>query len=68
MRSGEHYAKVSVAGLNLREGPTTSARILDILDLGTRLIVSADPDADGWVPVKTGDEEGYVKEEYLIRE
>ena len=66
LRSGEHYAKVAVAGLNLREGPTTSARILDILDLGTRLIVAGDPDADGWVPVKTGDEEGYVKEEYLV--
>jgi uncharacterized protein YgiM (DUF1202 family) len=68
LRSGEHYAKVAVAGLNLREGPTTSARILDILDLGTRLIVAGDPDADGWVPVKTGDAEGFVKEEYLSAE
>ena len=68
LRGGEHYARVTVTSLNLREAPTTAARILDILDLGTRLIVSGERDAEGWVPVRTGDFEGFVKEEYLSRE
>ena len=68
LRAGEHYARVNATLLNVRERPTTSARILDMLDQNVRVIVAGPADADGWVPVKTGDVEGYVKEEYLTGE
>lgn len=68
LRSGEHYATVTATMLNVREHPTTSARILDMLDQGARLIVRGPADADGWVSVKTGDVEGYVVESYLKAE
>ena len=65
LQSGERYASVNATTLNVREQPTTSARILDMLERGQRLIVSGDPDGDGWVPVHTGEVEGFVKAEYL---
>ena len=51
--------------LNVRQQPTTQSPVVDILDQGRKLIVSTRPDADGWVAIRTGDVEGYVKEEYL---
>ena len=72
LEPGEYYAVVSLqtagSALNVREQPTTSARILDKLDNGRRLIVSGEADADGWVPVRTAELSGYVKLEYLKRQ
>ena len=65
LRSGEHYAEVIATSLNVRQQPTTQSPVVDILDQGRKLIVSTRPDADGWVAIRTGDVEGYVKEEYL---
>ncbi|MBR1560017.1 MAG: SH3 domain-containing protein [Clostridia bacterium] len=65
LKDGEHIGTVNATTLNLRERPTTAARVVDILDKGRQVIVTGDADADGWVPVKTAEDEGYVKEEYL---
>ena len=65
LKAGERYATVKASSLNVRQEPTTLSRVVDSLDKGRRLIVCGAADADGWVPVKTGDSEGYVKEEYL---
>ena len=68
LQKGEYYAKVTASSLNVREKPTTAARILDVLESGRRVIVSGDVDADGWVPMHTAEISGYVKVEYLERE
>ena len=67
LQAGEYYATVTATSLNVRETPSTAARILDVLEKGRRLIVSGEPDADGWVPVHTAELGGYVKLEYLQR-
>ena len=54
--------------VSLREKPSTSARIVDSLASGRRLIVSGEPDDEGWVSVHTAEYSGYVKLEYLARE
>ena len=51
--------------LNVREMPTTSSRILDRLEPGWKVIVCSEPDADGWVSIRTAELNGYVKLEYL---
>ena len=68
LQKGEYYAKVTASSLNVRETPSTSARILDVLASGRRVIVSGDADADGWVPIHTAELNGFVKLEYLVRE
>ena len=65
LKDGERLATVASNTLNLRENPTTAARVVEILEKNRRVIVSDDPDPDGWVPIHTGDAEGYVKAEYL---
>ena len=65
LKAGERYATVAATSLNVRERPTTLSRVVDVLDKGRRLIVASKPDDDGWVAVRTGEVEGYVKEEYL---
>ena len=65
LKDGERLATVASNTLNLRENPTTAARVVEILEKDRRVIVSDDPDPDGWVPIHTGDAEGYVKAEYL---
>ena len=65
LKSGEYYAVVTATMLNVRERPTTAARAIDQLPKGRRLIVSSEPDADGWVSIHTGEVEGFVKVEYL---
>jgi len=62
---GEHYASVTATTLNVREQPTTEARILDRFSYGRELIVCSAPDADGWVKIKTAELQGYVKSDYL---
>ena len=65
LKDGERYATVASNSLNIRERPTTASRILDTLEKGARMVVSADPDPDGWVPVNTGEVQGFVKAEYI---
>ena len=65
LQAGERYATVNASALNLREQPTTAARVVDRLSLGRRLIVSGEANEDGWVAVHTAELEGFVKEEYL---
>ena len=71
-RAGEYYAVVRLANadsmLNVRSNPSTLALVLDQLGNGRRVIVSGEPDADGWVIVYTAEVQGYVKAEYLVRE
>ena len=66
LKEGERYATVTATALNVREQPTTAARVVDRLPKGRRLIVSSEADEDGWVAVHTAEIEGYVKEEYLV--
>ena len=63
--AGETIATVNATSLNVREKPTTSARILDALEKGRQVLISGEPDADGWVSVRTAEVQGYVKAEYL---
>lgn len=67
---GEYYAKVKLetrsSTLNVRETPSTSARILGALDSGARVIVKSA--ADGWALIETSELSGYVSTDYLARE
>lgn len=54
--------------VNLRAGPSRSARVVDELTGGTRLEVMGPAD-DGWVPVgRNGRRLGYIAESYLTAE
>ena len=72
LKDREYYAQVALetrsSSLNMRENPNTSARVVDQLAHGRRVIVSSEPDADGWVSVHTAESAGYVKLEYLRAE
>ncbi len=65
LKDGERYAVVNATALNVREKPTTASQALDQLMKGRKVIVSGEPDADGWVPIHTAELEGFVKTEYL---
>ena len=56
---------MNATALNVRQKPTTASQVLDQLMKGRKVIVSAEPDADGWVPIHTAELEGFVKAEYL---
>ena len=72
LKDGEYYAVVELddtsSSLNMRKGPGTQTQVVTRLPSGRRLIVCSEPDADGWVKVKTAEHSGYVKLEYLIKE
>ncbi len=71
LEEGEYYATVELetrsSSLNVREQPSTSARIVAALDYGRRVIVCEDA-GDGWARIRTAELEGYVKLEYLQAE
>ena len=71
LEEGEYYASVVLetrsSSLNVREQPSTSARIVAALDYGRRVIVCEDA-GDGWVRIRTAELQGYVKLEYLQAE
>ena len=71
LEEGEYYAAVMLesrsSSLNVREEPSTSARIVSALGYGQRVIVSSDA-GDGWVRIRTAEVEGYVRLEYLEAE
>ena len=50
--------------LNVRESPSTAARVLDAFVSGRELIVSEELE-DGWARIRTAELEGYAKLEYL---
>ena len=69
---GEYYAHVllddTAAVMNLRQSPTTQAPVVARLSHNQRVIVSGEPDAEGWVQVHTAEYSGYAKIEYLTEE
>ena len=66
---GETVARVVLENadstLNVRESPSLNARVLATLTGGRRVLVSGEPDEEGWVAVRTAEFSGYVKAEYL---
>ena len=72
LEDGETYATVTLedasSTLNIRESPSTSARILDRFADGREVIVCGEPDDEGWVRIRTAEVEGYVLSTYLTIE
>ena len=72
LEDGETYATVTLedasSTLNIRESPSTSARILDRFADGREVIVCSEPDDEGWVRIRTAEVEGYVLSTYLTIE
>ena len=72
LEAGERRAEVALAdassSLNVREAPSTRARVLDRLGDGREVIVCGEPDAEGWVRVRAAEFEGYVLSDYLSGE
>lgn len=70
LESGEYYATVSLddsgSNMNLRQQPTTQSPVVTQLASGRRVIVGGEPDAEGWVRVRTAEFSGYAKLEYLL--
>ncbi len=70
--AGEYVARVALESadstLNVREAPSIRGRVLGLLDNGREVLVAGEPDAEGWVAVRTAELSGYVKGEYLERE
>ena len=50
---------------NLREKPSTSAKLVDKLPEGTKVIVIEKVSGGTWVHVKVGNKEGYIKTKLL---
>ena len=72
LESGERYGTVTLSNadstLNVRETPSTAARVLDQFESGRRVIVCTEPDEDGWIRIRTAELTGYVKAEYVATE
>ena len=72
LEEGERYGTVALENdsstLNVREAPSTAARILDRFADGRRVIVCSEPDAEGWVQIRTAELTGYVLATYLTIE
>ena len=72
LKAGEYYARVALgdasSSMNLRQSPSTQAPVVASLFHNQRVIVSGEPDAEGWVRVHTAEYEGYAKLEYLKKE
>ena len=72
LEDGEYYAAVALESvdstLNIRQEPNTGAMVLDRFEAGRRLIVCTEPDAEGWVQVRTAEITGWCKLEYLQAE
>ena len=72
LKDGEYYARVTLgdasSSMNVRQSPTTQSPVVARLANGRRVIVSGEPDGDGWVQIATAEFSGYAKLEYLARE
>ena len=67
--AGERIAEIALedAGstLNVRESASVQSRILDRLESGRKVLACGEPDADGWIRIRTAEVEGYCMAEYL---
>ena len=54
--------------MNLRQNPSTQSPVVTRLAHDQRVIVSGEPDGEGWVQVRTAEYSGYAKLEYLQAE
>ena len=54
--------------LNVRAEPSAEASVLGQLKNGRQVLVSGEPDGDGWVRVRTAEWSGWCKAEYLTGE
>ena len=72
LKAGEYYARVVLddtsSSMNMRRNPSTQAPVVTRLIHNQRVIVSGEPDGDGWVQVHTAEFSGYAKLEYLAKE
>ena len=59
----EKEAYISVAGVNFREGPDTSANVIKGLDVNTKITIFAEN--GDWYKVKINDVVGYVSKDYV---
>lgn len=58
---------VEASRLNVRTGPSTDYEIIDVVDMGTELLVVGDTQ-DGWQTVQLGDEICYVSGDYVTED
>lgn len=69
LEEGERYAEVALAhassALNVREQPSVSAKVIEKLADGRRVIAIGEADADGWIQIRTAEFTGYVQSTYL---
>ena len=69
---GERVAAVALDNassmLNVRAEPSAEASVLGQLKNGRQVLVSGEPDGDGWVRVRTAEWSGWCKAEYLTGE
>lgn len=63
----KRYAVAWGSGLHLRAAPGMDQDILAVLADG-EAVEAADEEADGWLPVKTGQGDGWVMARYLRAE
>lgn len=63
----KRYAVAWGSGLHLRAAPGMDQGILTVLADG-EAVEAADEEADGWLPVKTGQGDGWVMVRYLRAE
>lgn len=72
LEAGERYGKVALSrsdsALNVRQLPSTGARVLAKLADGQRVILRGEPDPEGWIQVRTAETQGYAKAEFLTEE
>ena len=72
LREGEYYARVTLgdasSSMNVRQSPGTQSPVVAQLANGRRVVVSGEPDEDGWVRIATAEFSGYAKLEYLSKE
>ena len=60
--------RVTASALNLRSGPSTDHKVLDVLDQGQRVTTVTKSGEDGWVNVKTkSGTKGWVFNKYVVR-
>ena len=72
LEEGEYYARIllddTTSVMNLRQNPTTQSPVVARFSHNQQVIVHGEPDAEGWVEVRTAEYSGYAKIEYLTEE
>lgn len=63
MAAKRNYTVAVARGLNVREEPSTEAKVINILLYKDKVVIDPEAEApDGWAAVKGG---GYVMREYI---